>query len=90
MFVAGNTGYTNSAGLLTGFDGIYIDLTDPWFNSLVPVPVIRLDSNGASQASTNLPAGILGGLGFDGSMGWSFQTIDVMTLEVSAPFRIEL
>ena len=90
VLMAGNTDYFSSEGILTGFDGLYVDLQDPWLNMLVPVPVVRLDGNGAFTRTVTLPAGISGGVGFDGSSGWSFQTIDLNTLELSAPFRIEL
>jgi len=90
VLMAGNTDYFSSEGILTGFDGLYVDLQDPWLNMFVPIPVVRLDGNGAFTRTVVLPAGNSGGAGFDGSSGWSFQTIDLNTLELSAPFRIEL
>jgi len=90
VLMAGTTGYASSEGILAGFGGVYVDLLDPWLNTLVPVPVVRLDQSGAFTRTVVLPVGNSGGAGFDGSAGWSFQTIDLNTLEISAPFRIEL
>ncbi|MFT5287808.1 MAG: hypothetical protein ACI8TQ_003996 [Planctomycetota bacterium] len=90
ILVAGNSGYFATDGLLAGYGGIYIDLLDPWFNMFGSVPVISTDSVGGFQRTVTLPANAAGGIGFDGSAGWTFQTIDLMSLELSAPFRIEL
>jgi hypothetical protein len=89
VLFAGNAGYTSTETIATGFGGVFVDLADPWLLSL-PTVVITLDGAGAYSQLLELPPGLTGGVGFQGEDGWTFQTIDVATLEVSAPFRIQL
>ena len=84
VLVAGNSGYFGTAGLLEGFWRA-VSSTWPTLGSTCswPVPVITLDANGGFSKSVELPPGNFGGAGFSGEPGWSFQTIDLFTLEVS-------
>jgi len=74
-----------------GFGAWYVDPADPWLNSIFSgptLPLVPLDANGAWEDDYTLPLGVEG-VGLDGSPGWTFQAMDIATLALSAPFRIE-
>ncbi len=89
VFLAGNAGFVSTEAIATGFGGVFLDVNDPWL-SMLPTQVIRLDANGFYTQILGLPVNNFGGVGFEGEPGWTFVTIDVWTLEVSAPYRIAL
>jgi hypothetical protein len=87
---SGNAGHVPFFG--PGFGAWYVDPADPWLNAIFSgptLPLIPLDGNGFYAIDYTLPFGVEG-VGLDGKPGWTFQTMDLASLELSAPFRIEL
>jgi hypothetical protein len=87
--------WSGDAGLVPfqgpGFGAWYVDPADPWLNSIFTgstMPLVPLDASGAWEDDYTLPLGVEG-VGMDGSPGWTFQTMDLGTLTLSAPFRLE-
>jgi len=92
VLAAGGVGYAPSPGF-GGFGAVYVDLGDPWLGfqlSGPALPIALLDGSGGLVKDFSLPVNRAGGTGWGGGAGWSFQTIDLVTLEISAPFRIQL
>jgi hypothetical protein len=87
--MSGFTGWVNFASR-PGFGAWYFDPLDPWLNTVLGMSAtyVRLDSQGIFRTSWNLPAGNVYGTGFGGEQGWSFQVVEVPTLELSAPYRV--
>ncbi len=90
VVMAGNSGYLETRGVGTGFGGLFVDPSDPWLNSFGVVPIAKLSANGSLTGTLELPPGVAGGSGFAGEDGWTFQIVDALTLEVSAPYRVTL
>ncbi len=75
-----------------GFGSWYVDPTDPWLNSIFSgptLPLVPLNASGFYGIDYTLPLGVEG-VGLDGKLGWTFQTMALATLELSEPFRLEL
>lgn len=89
IFAAGASGYGDTS-FWPGYGGLFVDLFDPFLVTLFNqgAPIVALDGSGSLQRSLQLPAASMGGLGFGGEMGWTFQLLDVVTQEVSAPVRV--
>lgn len=86
---AGDAGYFATSSFAAGFGALFVDAQDPWLNA-VGLQIVVLDGSGSYAQQIELPRGLTGGAGFAGEDGWTFQAIDAVTLEVSAPFRIRL
>jgi hypothetical protein len=90
VLMAGNTGFIDWARY-PGFGGWYLNPNDPWFLAMRTAhgrPMVGLDGAGKFAVDFGLPPGTLFGVGIGGEAGWSFQVLDLMTREVSAPFRL--
>jgi len=90
VLMAGNTGFIDWARY-PGFGGWYLNPSDPWFVAMRTThgrPLVGLDGAGKYAVDFRLPPGTLFGVGLGGEAGWSFQVLDLMTREVSAPFRL--
>jgi len=88
--MAGGTGWIDF-GFRPGFGAWYVDPLDPWLGTIVSMfgpPYGMTDASGTYTTSWTVPFGTHG-LGFGGEEGWSFQVMELPTLETSAPFRIE-
>jgi hypothetical protein len=90
---SGGAGYVPFFGVgFGGFGGWYVDPADPWLNSIFTgktLPLVPLDGTGAYEIDYTLPLGV-SGVGLDGKPGWTFQVMDLDSLETSAPYRVEL
>jgi hypothetical protein len=87
--MAGYTGWMNFASR-PGFGAWYFDPLDPWLNTVLGMSAtyVRLDSQGIFRTTWALPTGNVYGTGYSGEEGWSFQAVEVPTLELSAPYRV--
>jgi hypothetical protein len=75
-----------------GFGAWYVDPADPWLNSIFTgptLPLVPLDATGFYGIDYTLPLGVEG-VGLDGKLGWTFQTMALNDLELSEPFRVAL
>ncbi len=75
-----------------GFGAWYVDPADPWLNSIFTgptLPLVPLDATGFYGIDYTLPLGVEG-MGLDGKLGWTFQTMALNDLELSEPFRVAL
>ncbi|MEM7310527.1 MAG: hypothetical protein AAF682_27880 [Planctomycetota bacterium] len=89
VMYAGDAGFFPFGGA-SGFGAWYMDVADPWLNSILlqpAMPLVPLDGQGAYGIDYDLPAGTEG-IGLAGELGWSFQVIDLGSLVVSEPFRV--
>lgn len=89
VLFSGATGHVTSP-LAAGWGTLVQDQSDPWFQMTfadLAASFVVLDAVGRLDVIYQLPVG-LAGLGFDGELGWSFQMLDVNTLELSAPGRL--
>jgi hypothetical protein len=85
---AASTYSTPTAG---GFGSLYLDPSDMWFQSTLSnlgANFVALDATGYKRLTYTLPISAVWALGFAGEEGWSFQTLDITSLELSAPGRI--
>ncbi len=92
VLMSGSTGYVGFSHL-PGFGAWYLDPTDPWLNSFWSAPsppIVYLDASGEYRTTYSLPAAAVHGTGWGSDPGWSFQMIDLGTLEISPPLRIEM
>lgn len=90
VLYAGAAGHVPFFG--PGFGAWYVDAADPWLNSIFTgptLPLVPLDAAGFYGIDYTLPIGVEG-MGMDGNLGWTFQTMALSTLELSEPFRVEL
>ncbi len=91
VFMAGRSGFLNVARF-PGFGGLYLDRLDPWLNALLAahrLPLVVLDGAGKLSGDWRLPPGTEFGIGPAGELGWSFQLMDFVTKEFSAPIRVQ-
>jgi hypothetical protein len=91
VILAGSSGYL-SFSRFPGFGAWYVNPLDPWLNSLMAahlIPFVGLDGAGRFSTDWNLPTSMVFGTGPAGELGWSFQLMDLVNKELSAPFRIE-
>lgn len=91
VFMAGASGFLGLPRV-QGFGGLYVDRFDPWLvalRSTRSLPFVALDAAGRFAIDWSLPAGLEFGIGPVGELGWSFQTIELFPLRVSAPFRVQ-
>lgn len=90
LVVSGAAGY-ESAGYLEGFGAWYVDPTDALLAQQLAGGggLVLFDGEGAFETTFTNP-GVGGGMGWDGSVGWTFQLLDLTTLQLSAPFRLNL
>lgn len=92
VLMAGATGHV-AFPQAPGFGAWLLDPTDPWLNSfwIQPAPpLVYLDANGEYRTTYSLPPAAVHGTGWGGDSGWSFQMVDLGTLELSAPIRVEM
>ncbi len=79
---------------LAAYGGIgawYLDFSDPSLNVYLAGAgsgIVVTDAQGAIALPFKIPNPAPTGLGFGGETGWSFQTMDLLTLEMQAPVRI--
>ena len=88
---AGDDGFVSFPGA-GGFGAWYLDPSDPWLGTLPGLPTLPLaplDGAGTYEVDYDLPPATEG-VGPGGALGWSFQTLDLVSLKVSAPVRLEL
>ncbi len=74
-----------------GFGAWFMDPADPWLATIPTLPALPLaplDGTGRYQVDYTMPAAVAGP-GFTGNVGWTYQVIDVSSLELSAPFRVD-
>jgi len=91
VLMAGDTGYVDFT-THPGWGGWYLDPLDTWLQAILLAPwenVVILDSYGYWEVDYTLPTLDLWGMGLGGEDGWSFQMVDLATLKLSAPFRVE-
>ena len=87
VVATGGQGGVTDLGL-GGFGELALDLFDPVLAS--PTwPVLQADALGRFQVTLTLPPGLFGGTWQD-TWGWTFQALDLATLELTAPLRIQL
>lgn len=90
VLMSGNVGWVDFAHA-PGFAAWCFDPTDPWllsFFSAPAPPLVTLDSNGVYRTQYTLPTAPVFAPGWLGRDGWSFQMVDLGTLELSAPMRL--
>ncbi|MDF1800736.1 MAG: hypothetical protein P1V81_16295, partial [Planctomycetota bacterium] len=87
ILVAGTQAASLDLGL-GGFGDLLLDLGDPWF-AMGGFPVLQADASGRFQVGFQLPPGNFGGL-WQGTWGWTFQALDLVRVELSAPIRVQL
>jgi len=91
VLMAGGTGYVDFRSR-PGWGAVALDAADPWLNAILGAfdpNLVLLDATGRWDGDYLLPTQTVWGIGFGGEEGWSFQMVDLGTMELSAPFRIE-
>jgi hypothetical protein len=89
ILLGGQQGFGSSYGL-GGYGELAMDPMDPWLNALVQVgglPIVHANGEGFFGVDFGLSASEAGGM-WMGTTGWSFQAIDLATMELTAPVRI--
>ena len=89
VLAAGGVGWVEAEFLL-GAGAFVLDPLDPWLSAatLAGHPVQVLDLQGEASVPFQLPPDSLGGVGWAGEWGWSFQLVDLESLLLSEPFRV--
>ena len=75
-----------------GWGAVYMDPADPWLTTVIGAPfanMVVVDAAGDFATDYALPLPDVWGVGFGGEEGWTFQSVNLGTLEFSAPFRVE-
>jgi hypothetical protein len=88
--MAGHTGWVDFSAR-PGFGAFYMDPSDPWLSTILGMPsppYAVTDAQGFFTTPWTLPTASLHGVGFGGEEGWSFQVMELPSLETSAPFRV--
>lgn len=92
VLCAGNAGSLDLTAL-PGFGSLLLDPADPWMLATLSGPgasLGKLDAAGGLSVAFQLPPGLMGGSGFAGESGWSFQALELQPLRLGAPARIRL
>ncbi|MEW6073047.1 MAG: hypothetical protein AB1726_10725 [Planctomycetota bacterium] len=91
VLLAGTAGYVDFRRF-PGWGALMMSLSDPWLGTVLadpPATFVLLDANGTVELDYTLPTAAVWGLGLAGEEGWSFQMIDLRSLELAAPCRVK-
>jgi len=90
VLMAGGVGHIDFSRF-PGFGSWFLDRADPWLNAILAahaVTVAPLDGAGRLSLDFHAPVAGVSGPGWSGEQGWSYQVLDLSTLELSAPVRL--
>jgi hypothetical protein len=90
VLISGGAGW-REFGVAVGFGAFALDPLDPYLATWLTgaaLPLVMLDAAGAATVDVPLPPAGSEAAGFGGELGWTYQTVDAVTLEVGAPFRV--
>jgi hypothetical protein len=93
VVLAGGGAGTYDLSSLPGFGALLLDPADPWLVAAVSIGHLStglLDAAGSLSVGFQLPNGLLGGSGWIGENGWTFQPFELAPLRTGAPCRILL
>lgn len=90
LMMVGHPGGGYDTGL-PGFGDLLVDPNDGFWTAAFPMgyPIEMADNMGSFQVNFGLPAGSQGAA-WAGTSGWSFQALDLSTLALTAPFRVQV